>query len=516
MLLARTAARTASTARHKMTAARQAREQLVAIVGPTGVGKSELGVLLAAQHAPRAVIVNTDAMQLYAGLDVITNKLPMNERVGVEHKLISHVDPFTTSQLVIADFERDALREIEQAHDDGKLAFALGGTAYYTQHLLFPGRLVSSAATSGPASHDGQAELDPKETDAAFISRFSDELQARLASLEAHELALLRNVVSLPALSSPSATLSLQSGSPTLSSLIPSAYLATSSLRDVSDDSDGPGGGKDKLAVSDLSAWLYALLTKLDPQGAARWHWRDVRKVRRALELIILRRTTWAEVLQDQDRQIGLSPASRQREDAGASGSTGAAPARFDTLVLWLWAEQEALSKRLDERVERMLDAGLLAEVAAMRAARRRLIGDGEAGTEEDFTTGIWQAIGYRQFVPYLEALEQRGQPLPAAQATSEEEDAELAKLLREGIEQTQLATRQYAKRQLKWIRSKLARAINDANQLAAASSGGNGKSCELVLLDATDLAQWRTRVFEPAKVALDGTRALSLEFLAR
>ena len=65
--------------------------QLIAVVGSTGTGKSELAIRIAEtfrQDGQEAEIVNADAMQLYKGMDIGTAKLPINERRGIEHHLV--------------------------------------------------------------------------------------------------------------------------------------------------------------------------------------------------------------------------------------------------------------------------------------------------------------------------------------------------------------------------------------------------------------------------------------------
>ena len=65
--------------------------KLIAVVGATGTGKSELAIGLAEKIAAlglRAEIINADAMQLYRGMDIGTAKLPITERRGINHHLI--------------------------------------------------------------------------------------------------------------------------------------------------------------------------------------------------------------------------------------------------------------------------------------------------------------------------------------------------------------------------------------------------------------------------------------------
>ncbi|EEB87238.1 hypothetical protein MPER_15498, partial [Moniliophthora perniciosa FA553] len=87
---------------------------LIAICGTTGVGKSKLAIDLALALSQSnatwkgARIINADAMQVYVGMDIITNKVPLSERQGVEHLLMGFKSP--TEQYVVGEWVRDALK----------------------------------------------------------------------------------------------------------------------------------------------------------------------------------------------------------------------------------------------------------------------------------------------------------------------------------------------------------------------------------------------------------------------
>ena len=91
---------------------------LIAICGTTGVGKSKLAIELALslsqpserhQHEYRgARIINADAMQVYAGMDIITNKVPLEEQCGIDHLLMGFKKP--GEQYVVGQWVKDALQ----------------------------------------------------------------------------------------------------------------------------------------------------------------------------------------------------------------------------------------------------------------------------------------------------------------------------------------------------------------------------------------------------------------------
>ena len=89
---------------------------LVAVIGTTGVGKSQLGVELAKSLSLRksppscAEVLNHDSMQCYRGLDVITNKATEEEMEGVPHHLMNFLDP--GGEWRVNDFQRDALAKV--------------------------------------------------------------------------------------------------------------------------------------------------------------------------------------------------------------------------------------------------------------------------------------------------------------------------------------------------------------------------------------------------------------------
>lgn len=89
---------------------------IITICGTTGVGKSKLAVDLAL-HLQRtgqslgwkgAKIINADSMQVYKGLDVLTNKHPEAERYGIPHLLLGFKDP--GEQYVVNEWVQDALK----------------------------------------------------------------------------------------------------------------------------------------------------------------------------------------------------------------------------------------------------------------------------------------------------------------------------------------------------------------------------------------------------------------------
>src|SRR5262245_34987743 len=104
---------------------------LIAIVGPTASGKSDLGIALAERFGGE--IVNCDSVQVYRGLYVATAKVPLDERRGVPHHLIDVVDPVINFTAVA--WAEEAKRVIADIEAKGKRAILVGGTGFYLRAL---------------------------------------------------------------------------------------------------------------------------------------------------------------------------------------------------------------------------------------------------------------------------------------------------------------------------------------------------------------------------------------------
>ena len=143
---------------------------IVAVVGPTAVGKSDLALDLA--EALGGEVVNTDAMQLYRGMDVGTAKLPVEQRRGIPHHLLDVLD--VTESASVAEFQGWARDVVADCRSRGVVPVLVGGSALYTRAVLdrfeFPGtdpdvrrRLEGLLERVGaPALHARLAEADPE------------------------------------------------------------------------------------------------------------------------------------------------------------------------------------------------------------------------------------------------------------------------------------------------------------------------------------------------------------------
>lgn len=273
----------------------------MAIVGPTGTGKSALSLAIAELLrglGREAEVVNADAMQLYRGMDIGTAKLAPHERFGVPHHLIDVLEPAEDAS--VAWYQQRARAAIDEVLSRGAVPILVGGSGLYVAAVLrevtFPG------------------------TDPAIRTRLEHELAAE-------------------------------------------------------------GSGR-----------LHSRLAGLDPAAAAAIDPRNARRVVRALEVVELTGAPFT---------------------AAIPGDTPWRPA----LTIGLDSERARLVARLDARVERMWDDGLVAEAARL-----------EPG---GFGTTARRAIGYSQALDELHGVLGRTEAITAAQAL----------------------TRRYARRQLGWFR---------------------------------------------------------------
>lgn len=108
------------------------RPKVIVIAGTTGVGKSDLSIQIASKF--NGEIINSDSMQMYTGIPIITNKHPIEQRMGIKHHLMNHV-PWN-EEYYIHRFERECMETIEDIHSRGKIPIVVGGTHYYLQTLF--------------------------------------------------------------------------------------------------------------------------------------------------------------------------------------------------------------------------------------------------------------------------------------------------------------------------------------------------------------------------------------------
>jgi tRNA dimethylallyltransferase len=244
--------------------------RLVAVVGPTGVGKSRLALYLA--QALNGEIVSADSRQLYRFMDIGTAKPAPQELSLVPHHLIDIANP--DEEFSLAQFQQLAFKAIEDINQRNKLPLLVGGSGLYVWSVLDGWRIPAVAP-------------DP-------------ELRRRL-------------------------------------------------------EAEAAGGGEE----------LYQELARLDPSAAQKIDPRNVRRIIRALEV----------------HQSTETPISRMQGKKAPS---------FNTIIIGLTAERAELYRRIDRRVNEMIERGLVEEV-------RHLLDRGY-----DANLPAMSGIGYKQIVQFL------------------------------------------------------------------------------------------------------------------
>jgi tRNA dimethylallyltransferase len=104
----------------------------IAIIGPTGTGKSQLA--LAVAECIGGEVVNADAMQLYRGMNIGTAKLPVEQRRGIAHHQLDVLD--VTETATVANYQRGAAADVDAILRRGAVPVIVGGSMLYIQSLL--------------------------------------------------------------------------------------------------------------------------------------------------------------------------------------------------------------------------------------------------------------------------------------------------------------------------------------------------------------------------------------------
>ncbi|MFA6050089.1 MAG: tRNA (adenosine(37)-N6)-dimethylallyltransferase MiaA [Candidatus Paceibacterota bacterium] len=112
--------------------------KIIAIVGPTASGKSDLAVSVAKEF--NGEVISADSRQVYKGLDIGTGKISKKEMKGVPHHLLDVVSP--KKKFTVTDFKELADKAIKEILSRGKLPIICGGTGFYidavVQNILLP------------------------------------------------------------------------------------------------------------------------------------------------------------------------------------------------------------------------------------------------------------------------------------------------------------------------------------------------------------------------------------------
>ena len=113
--------------------------KVIAIVGPTAVGKTALSLDIAEKFS--AEIINADAMQIYKGMDIGTAKLPLSQRRGIVHHQIDVLDPIDEAN--VSQYQKQTREIINDLLNRKVQPMLVGGSGLYVNSVLedleFPG-----------------------------------------------------------------------------------------------------------------------------------------------------------------------------------------------------------------------------------------------------------------------------------------------------------------------------------------------------------------------------------------
>eukprot|EP00730_Choanoeca_flexa_P006943 TRINITY_DN12252_c0_g2_i4.p2 TRINITY_DN12252_c0_g2~~TRINITY_DN12252_c0_g2_i4.p2 ORF type:complete len:499 (+),score=53.68 TRINITY_DN12252_c0_g2_i4:2448-3944(+) len=135
---------------------------LICVFGATGTGKTKLSVQLA--HHLNGEIISADSIQVYKGLDIISNKATIEERQGIPHHFLDCLA--SDEQLTMPEFRSQSIELIQGLHAAGKTPIVVGGTHYYVEGLMTKtaSDVIASQRQDKPlASIEHRHELDELE-----------------------------------------------------------------------------------------------------------------------------------------------------------------------------------------------------------------------------------------------------------------------------------------------------------------------------------------------------------------
>ena len=279
--------------------------KVIILLGPTGVGKTEVSILLA--KALGTEIISADSMQIYRGMDIGTAKPSEEQRMSVKHHMIdiiSSSEPYSAGRYI-----EDVTPVIEALHRKGKIPIIAGGTGLYI-------KAMTRGIFSGPSA--------------------DWKLREELASLE-----------------------------------------------------EGQDGA------------LYSYLQELDSEAASKIMPTDTRRIIRAIEVCLKTKQGMSELQQKLTR-----------------------PLPYEFIKIGLTRDRKELYKMIEERVDKMIEAGLVEEV-------KKIIAIHPFSDSPIHLLSSMQAIGYKEIAMHLNG------EIP----------------FEEAIRLIKKSTKRYAKRQFTWFK---------------------------------------------------------------
>ncbi|XP_078356979.1 LOW QUALITY PROTEIN: tRNA dimethylallyltransferase-like [Oculina patagonica] len=372
---------------------------LVVILGSTGTGKSKLAIEIG--KIIGGEILSADSMQVYKGLDIITNKVTAEELSQCPHHLIDFVSPL--KEFSVVEFRNMALPLIEDIKKRGKVPIIVGGTNYYIESVLWDILIGEDGNSSSSTSSGDEADSPVRAIE-------------KRKKIQSTELAVSAETAGeTGAVQGEGAKRSNQSEK-------------MSGKSEACRQRCGEEGEE-----SSSKSTLHEKLREVDPAMADRLHPSDSRKIARSLQVYEQHGKPHSEILQEQQQRLG--------------GSAYGGPQRYENAcVFWLQCQKEILNERLDKRVDEMLDRGLIEELLNFHQEYNHVLKKKDADSK--YTEGIFQSIGFKEFHEFL--VKQEGKKFDKSSASVEDKA-----LLTTGIENMKTVTRRYAKKQMTWVRNR-------------------------------------------------------------
>lgn len=157
---------------------------ILAIVGPTGVGKTKLSIILSKIY--NGEVINADSMQVYKGLDIGTAKVTKKEMNHVPHHLLSFKE--LEENYTVFDYQKDARKCIEEIQSRGKIPIVVGGTGFYVKAAFydyeFPEEEESSSIYDNLTKEELKAKIDTYETGIPYDEQNQRRMVRLLTKLE--------------------------------------------------------------------------------------------------------------------------------------------------------------------------------------------------------------------------------------------------------------------------------------------------------------------------------------------
>ncbi len=505
---------------------------IIVILGCTGTGKSKLSLEIGRRIGGE--IISADSMQVYKGLDIITNKVTPEERASIPHHLLDFVE--ANEKFSVVEFKTIALDAISDIIARQKVPIIVGGTNYYIESLLWENLIderkdnrVKSGDDGGIRSKFRKVENEErKRTDPSRESNTQNVLVEEGQDVNARSMKIknekrdenngarganikstideCQSFESYEEDGNDSRSRKVEKGEreednsarkanaestfaggerkstqektraelgslekyfkeEVISSESLDSTANTSLVQDAMDTESFDSGSLVPRPREDaeIQHSLHEQLARVDSAMAQKLHPNDTRKIKRSLQVY------------ERSGIIHSKHIAQQQSQEGSSEYSG--PMRFKNVcVLWLRCEFETLDKRLDARVDQMIELGLVNELMQFHKSWK-----GESGKSKmQNNEGIFQSIGFKEFREFLNHGNSKVEENPD--------------LFKKCVEAMKCATRRYARKQIRWV----------SNRFLGRPSTS---SPDVYSLDATDLGQWECNVLEKALSIVESFR---------